>query len=74
MKALRRAHLVERYLSTRMRSVGANMGATRANDFPHQADKHGQVAGNHPRSRTDLDDAERDAGNYGIRRLEVQAF
>ena len=41
------------------------MGVTWANDFPYQVDEHGQAAGNHPRSRSDLDDAERDASIYG---------
>ena len=48
-----------------MRSQGASLKATRANDFPRQADKCGQASGNLPRSRTDLDDAERHAGIYG---------
>jgi hypothetical protein len=45
--------------------VGANLGATRVNDFPRPANDCGQATGNLPRSRTDLDDAERDTGNYG---------
>ncbi len=45
--------------------MGANVGATRANDFPRQADECGQAAGDHARWRTDPDDAERDTGNYG---------
>lgn len=47
-------------------SLGANAGATRANDFPRQADECGQVNGGHARSRTDLDGTERDAGTYGL--------
>ncbi len=45
--------------------MGAKVGATRANDFPRRADEHGQAADQHPRSRIDLDAAEREAGNYG---------
>ena len=48
-----------------MRSLGANLGAIRANDFPRKADECGQAARDHARWRTDLDDAERDTGNYG---------
>jgi hypothetical protein len=48
-----------------MRVLGANLGATRANNFPRQADEHGQAAGDHARSRTGPDVAERDAGIYG---------
>ena len=44
--------------------MGANLGATRVNDFPHSANDCGQATGDFPRSRTDLDDAERDTGNY----------
>jgi hypothetical protein len=47
-------------------SLGANLGATRPNDFVRPADERGQPSGNHPRWRTDLDDAERDTGNYGL--------
>jgi len=46
-------------------SLGAELGATRANDFPRQADECGQAAGDHARSWTDLDGAERGTGNYG---------
>jgi hypothetical protein len=45
--------------------MGANVGATRANDLPRQADDSGQAADNLASSRTDPDDAERDTGNYG---------
>jgi hypothetical protein len=41
------------------------MGAIRANNFPRHADECGQAAGNHARSQTDPDNAERDTGNYG---------
>jgi hypothetical protein len=46
--------------------MGANVGATRVNDFSRPADGYGQLGGDHARSRTDPDDAERDAGNYGL--------
>jgi hypothetical protein len=42
-----------------MRSPGANLGATQANDFLRQADEYGQADGDHASSRTDLDNAER---------------
>ena len=45
------------------RSLGANVGATRANDFPRQADDYGQAADNLASSRTDPNDDERDTGN-----------
>ena len=45
--------------------MGANMGATRANDLPRQADDYGHAYDNLASSRTDPNDAERDAGNYG---------
>jgi hypothetical protein len=51
--------------ATKEAPVGANVGATRANDFPRRANEHGQAADQHPRSRTGLDDAEHEAGNYG---------
>jgi len=47
------------------RSMGANVGATRANSFPRQVDEYGQATGDHARSRTGLDDAERLTGIYG---------
>jgi len=46
-------------------SLGANLGATRANDFLREADECGQAAGDHARWRTDPNEAERDTGNYG---------
>jgi hypothetical protein len=46
-------------------STGANVGATRANDFPRQANECGQASGDHASSRTHPDDAERHAGIYG---------
>jgi hypothetical protein len=48
-----------------MAAPGANVGATRANDFTRQADESEQAAGDCARSRTDPDEAERDAGIYG---------
>ena len=45
--------------------MGANVGATRANSFPRQVDEYGQATGDHARSRTGLDDAERLTGIYG---------
>ena len=45
--------------------LGANLGATRANDFPRRADEYGQAAGVIARSRTGPDDAERLTGIYG---------
>jgi hypothetical protein len=39
--------------------LGASLGAIGANDFPRQADKYGQAAGDLARSRTDPYDAER---------------
>jgi hypothetical protein len=49
----------------RKRLLGANLGATRVNDFPRPANECEQATSKLPRSRTDLDDAERDTGNYG---------
>ncbi len=49
----------------RMRSLGANVGATRANNFPRQADGYGQADGGHPSSRAGPDDTERLTGIYG---------
>ncbi len=45
--------------------MGANVGATRTNDLPGQADDYGHAADNLASSRTDPDGAERDTGNYG---------
>ena len=45
--------------------MGANVGATRANDLPRRADDYGHAADNLASSRTDPNDAERDTGNYG---------
>jgi len=47
------------------RSLGANVGATRANNIPRQADRYGQPGRDHPSARTDPDDAERLTGIYG---------
>jgi hypothetical protein len=41
------------------------VGATRVNDFPHQADGYGQETDDHASSRTDPDDPERLTGIYG---------
>ena len=41
------------------------MGATRAYDFPRQADGYGQAGGDHASLRTDPDDDERLTGIYG---------
>jgi hypothetical protein len=41
------------------------MGATRANDFPRQANQSGQAVGDHASLRTHPDDAERLTGIYG---------
>jgi hypothetical protein len=48
-----------------MRSLGANVGATRANEFPRKADGPGQTRGDHASSRTDPENAERLTGIYG---------
>ena len=48
-----------------MRSLGASVGAIRANDFPRQANGCGQADGDHASSRTDPDNAERLTGIYG---------
>ena len=49
-----------------MRSLGANLGASRANSFQRQADGYEQTAVGHTSSRTDPDDAERLTGIYGL--------
>lgn len=46
------------------------MGATRANDFPAEANGYGQAADNHARSRTDPDSDERRTGIYGTEVIE----
>src|SRR5215470_11180743 len=58
-----------------MRSLGANVGAIRANDFPRQANGYGQATDDHPSSWTDLDDAERLTGIYesDVRRKDARA-
>ena len=53
----------------RMRSLGANVGATRANYFLRWAYEYGQADGAHARQRTDPDDAERLTGIYGLEGL-----
>jgi hypothetical protein len=50
--------------STRL-APGANLGATRANDFPRQANGCGQAGSHDPSPRTDPDDPERRTGIYG---------
>jgi len=45
--------------------VGANVGASRANNFPRQADGYGQATDDHPARGTNPDDAERLTGIYG---------
>ena len=45
--------------------------ATRADDFPRQADEYGQAADDHARSRTHPDDAERRTGIY-VRRSSLR--
>jgi hypothetical protein len=54
-----------------MWSLGANLGATRANDFPRQANGYGQAGGDLASSRTDPDDAERLTGIYGLEGLRI---
>lgn len=49
----------------RTRFVGANLGATRGNNFAPRADECGRTVGDHARSRTDPDDAGRVTGIYG---------
>jgi hypothetical protein len=49
-----------------MNAPGANVGATRANDFPRQANRYGQADGDLPSMRTDPDKAERLTGIYGL--------
>ena len=51
----------------RMRSLGANVGATRANDLARHANESGQASGDHASSRTDPNDAERLTGIYGLK-------
>jgi len=46
--------------------LGANVGATRANDFPRLADRYGQASDDHVSSRTGPDDVERLTGIYGL--------
>jgi hypothetical protein len=48
-----------------MPSLGANLGAIRANDFPRQADGSGQTDADHASARTDPDGPERLTGIYG---------
>jgi hypothetical protein len=48
-----------------VRSLGANLGATRADDFSRHTDACGRACGHHPSPRTDPDDAERRTGIYG---------
>ncbi len=48
-----------------MNAPGANVGATRANDFPRQANRYGQADSDLPSMRTDPDKAERLTGIYG---------
>jgi hypothetical protein len=45
------------------------VGATRANDFPRQANRYGQAEGDLPSMRTDPDKAERLTGIYGLEGL-----
>jgi hypothetical protein len=45
--------------------LGANVGATRANDFLRQANGSGRAHGDRPSPRTDPDDAERLTCIYG---------
>ena len=45
-----------------MRSLRANVGATRANNFPRQANGDGQAGGDHASSPADPDEAERLTG------------
>jgi hypothetical protein len=47
-----------------MRSLGANLGATRANNFPRQADESEQAAGDQASWRTGSDNLERLTGIY----------
>jgi len=54
-----------RFQPMRMLSLGANVGANRMNDFPRYAYRSGQADGDHARSWTDPDDAERLTGIYG---------
>jgi hypothetical protein len=42
------------------------VGATRANDFPRQANQSGQSVGDHASSRTDPNDVERQTGIYEL--------
>jgi hypothetical protein len=48
-----------------MRSLGANVGATRANNFPRQANGYAQADGDHPSLRANPDNSERLTGIYG---------
>jgi len=50
---------------TQGRGLGANLGATRTNDFRCQADGFGQPIDDQPSSRTDPDDGDRLTGIYG---------
>ena len=44
---------------------GTNLGATRANDFPRQANGPGQTTSDHASLRTDPDSTERQTGIHG---------
>ena len=50
---------------------GANVGATRMNDFTRQADGYGQPGSDHASSRTNPGSAERLTGIYGCTVLVV---
>ncbi len=52
-----------------MRSLGASLGATRANNFPRQADESEQAAGDQASWRTGSDNLERLTGIYGLEGL-----
>ena len=56
-----------------MRSLGANLRATRANDFPRQADESEQAAGDQASWRTGSDNLERLTGIYGSDGLPCRA-
>ena len=55
-----------------MRSLGATLGATRANDFTRRPYEFGLATGDHARSRTDPDEAEHDTGIYGLERWPTE--
>jgi hypothetical protein len=69
-----KATLLVRVVDENSRHAQAMLGATRANDFMCQANEYGQAGGDHARSRTDPDDAERLTGIYGSEGLGFESL